>query len=390
MQAVGRQNSLVPVEVTDIQYEHENFPYLTLSKSRAIFNAEIAGAIGAGCTGVALNCMTLSGDPIGEFRPWIEGVRGARVFFDAAAATLGRSPCEGIWNAFGPDHNAALAPGEDWPGPGKWGGDLQVVNDLFTLGLPPAYSREASAVTLLAGDGVLEWSKDELTTFLSGGVLLDGPALERLAELGLAELAGWSVAGTGEADIVERFTDDPLNRRFGGWHRDCRPSFWPKKTWLLQPATEQARPISEARDLGGRMHGCCAGVFENRLGGRVAVMGYSPWSMLGNLSKTSQLRTVVNWLGRDKLSATVDSFHRIALWCRRDAEGRPAFMVINASIDPAESVVLRVRGTGMGYQALNMSGATTRLTVTSDGETHQRVQLPVIPAWGAVLVSGCK
>ena len=49
--SVGRQLALLPDALTDIQYEHENFPYQRLKKSVRLFTAEIAAAIGAGCTG---------------------------------------------------------------------------------------------------------------------------------------------------------------------------------------------------------------------------------------------------------------------------------------------------------------------------------------------------
>jgi len=108
--SVGRQNAFVPATVTDIQYEHENYPYLVLNKSRAVYTAEITGAIAAGCTGVLLNTLGISGDPLAEFRPYFAAVKNARPFFDALVATCGRSACAGVWTAFGCDHVAALGP----------------------------------------------------------------------------------------------------------------------------------------------------------------------------------------------------------------------------------------------------------------------------------------
>ena len=382
--SVGRQNAFVPAAVADIQYEHENFPYIVLNKSRTIYMAEIAGAIAAACTGVALN--TLTANPLEEFRPHFGALKDARPFFDQLVAACGRSTCEGLWTAFGPDHIAAMGPDACWPGPGAWGGDLHALNEVFALGLPAAYTRGGATVTILTGDNVLEWSDEQLRELFASGVMLDGPALQRLAELGLADLTGWEIVGTREADTIERFAADPLNGRFAGRRRDCRPSFWPRTTYLLQPTDPAARPLAECQDFTPTDHGCCGGVFENRLGGRVAVFGYYPWSMLGSLPKTTQLRNVTRWLSRDRLPAYVESHHRIALWCRRDAAGRPAFVLINAGIDPAEGVVLKAQDPAAACQTLDIRGGGTTLHADGTDGPYRSLHLPTMPPWSALLV----
>ena len=384
--AVGRQNAFVPASVTDIQYEHENFPYISLNKSRAAYLAEMVGANAAGCTGVLLNTLGISGDPLEEFRPYFTAVKNARPFFDELVATCGRSSCDGIWTAFGGDHVAALGPDDRWPGPGAWGGSFHAVNEFFTLGLPAAYTRAGATVTILTGDNVLEWSVAQLRELLAGSVLLDGAALHRLTELGLADLVGFEIDGTRDLNTVEQFTADPLNGRFAGWHRDCRPSFWQQSTPLLRPTATTARPLAECHDFTPKKFGCCAGVCENRLGGRVAVFGYYPWSMLGSLAKSTQLRNVTRWLSRDRLPAYVESYHRIALWCRRDAAGRPTFVLINASIDPAADVVLKARDLTGPCQTLNLQGERQALAGVAPDGPYQSLQLPTLAPWGALLV----
>ena len=110
---------------------------------------------------------------------------------------------------------------------------------------------------------------------LSGGVMVDGPGLAELQELGLGEYAGFQVSGKRELDMFEAFTQDPINGRFAGWWRDCHPTFFPDPAYLVQPLAG-ARVLAEIVDFEGVSSGPCAGVFENSLGGRVAVMGYYP------------------------------------------------------------------------------------------------------------------
>lgn len=341
---VGRQIAFLPDSVAEIQYEHENFPYQRLKKSVTTFLVEIAAAIGAGCTGAALNCLGIADDPAEEFRPYFDGVRGLRRFFDKAVATLGRSPCQGVWSAMNRDHFAALQPDGDWFAAPTWGGGLRYFNEPAEIGVPAAYSAQGACAAALSGDGCLAFSRDELLKLLAGGVMLDVPALVRFHELGLGEHTGFAVAESRNRDTIERFTADPINGTFAGWKRDCRPSFYPEPGWTLRPLAGEARPLSEMIDFAPKVHGATSGVFENKLGGRVAVFGYYPWRSLQSKAKTSQIRAVCRWLSRDTLPAYVSSYQKMVLWCRRSATGRLAMLLLNASPDPLADVSLHVRG----------------------------------------------
>ena len=383
---VGRQNARVPPAVREIQYEHENFPYQMLQKSRTIYTAEMAAALATGCTGVALNIMGPP-DPIEEYRPRFAAVAALRPFLDEVTETFGRTPNEGVWVAATPDHPAALEPEASWPGPGAWGGDFKQFNEFFQLGIPPAYARSGARAALLSGDGVLEWSRAELETLFAGGVLMDGPALLRLTEMGLGELAGFHVAGTRDVDTIERLSADPLNGHCAGWQRDCRPSFWPHPTYLLHPLEAGARVLAECIDFTPRDLGACAGAYENALGGRVAIFGYYPWSTLQNTAKVTQLRRTVNWLTRGTLPAAVTSYHRLALWARRDAHGHPAFLLLNASLDAAEDAILHLADPAGAYEIIDMHHRRHLLAAlpSADG-LGADLNLPPMPAWSAVLV----
>lgn len=396
--STGRQVGLLPPSVVDIQYEHENFPYQALRKSRRIFTTEIAAAIGCGCTGVALNCLGLTGDPVAEFLPWLTAVGRERAFYQAAVQAFGRSPASGLWVAFTPDHMAALQADGNWEHAPQWASSLHRFNDLGEIGLPFAYTRAAAKVTLLAGDGVLEFSKIELLQMLGEGVILDGPALQHLHALGLGEYTGFAVAGTMDRDTMERFTDDPLNAH-PGEHRDCRPSFWPEPSYLLAPLRPASRVLSRLVDFTPTDHGAVSGVYENTLGGRVAVLGYYPWRSFMGLAKTQQWRALVRWLSADTLPGYIASYHRAALWCRQDAHGRPALLVINASIDAADGLTLHLRdvpGTlwleragEPGLEGVHIQDGVFPLDPADDpaGAPYRSYILPTLAPWEAVLLT---
>jgi hypothetical protein len=378
---VGRNAEAIPSADTDIQYELESFPYQKLKKSETIFVAENAAALAAGCTGIALNLMGISPDPFDEYLPYFDRIHDAKPFFDRLVAQVGRTLCEGVWPAMTPDQiwAAGIGPGSADP--------LPCLTELAEIGLPPAYSRLGAKVHLLAGDAVNAFTRSEIEKLLAGAVMVDGPALQHLERLGLSDLAGFAVAGTRTRDTIERFTADPLNGPHGGWRRDCRPAlFGGPTTFLMRPLNAQARPLAELIDFSGAVAGPVMGVFENRLGGRVAVLGYYPWTSLQNLSKSTQMKALCRWLSRDTLPAYVSSFHKVALWCRRDAKGRLVIPLLNASLDVVSGVRLHVRGEGP-FRLSRLNGMEEIVKAVGTNGTYQVVELPNISAWEMVVLN---
>lgn len=376
---MGRNAEAVPPADTDIQYEHENFPYQKLKKSETIFVAETAAALAAGCTGVALNLMGISPDPFDEYLPYFGRIREAKPFFDHLVAQVGRSPCEGLWPAITSDKIWAAQIGRGNADP------LPCLTELAEIGLPPAYSRAGAKVHLLAGDAVEAFSRHELEELFAGAVVVDGPALRRLEALGLSELAGFVVSGTRDRDTIERFTADPLNGSHVGWWRDCRPSFWRTDAFLLRPLSAQARTLAELIDFNGTVAGPVMGVFENRLGGRVAVLGYYPWTSLQNLSKSAQMKAISRWLSRDTLPAYVSSFHKMALWCRRDAAGRLVLPLLNASLDDVSDVRVHVLGQGQ-FQLVRLNGKKEKIKTVGHDGAYQVLEVNNLRAWEMVVL----
>ena len=379
---MGRTAEAIPVADTDIQYELESFPYQKLKKSETVFVAEIAAALAAGCTGVALNLMGISPDPFDEYLPYFDRLRNAKPFFDRLVSLAGRSPSEGLWPASSPLIWAAqISPGSGDP--------LSCLTELAEIGLPPAYSRAGAKVHLLAGDAVRAFTREQLENLLSEAVIVDGEALRHLQDLDLDELTGFAVAETRDRDTIERFTSDPLNGSHAGWWRDCRPSFWRAESFVLRPLSDQARPLSELIDFGGKVSGPVCGVYENRIGGRVAVLGYYPWTWLQNLSKSTQMKSLCQWLSRDMLPAYVSSFHKIALWCRRDGEGQPVIPLINASLDAVSGVRLHVRD-ACPFHLMRLDGRTEDIvTIARDGD-YTVLELPALSPWEMVLLESVR
>ncbi len=307
---IGRQVAFAGPAILNIQSELENFPYCRLTKSTTTVFNEVATYIAAGCTGTALNLLGGLDEQhgLGEYEDYLKRMADVAPFLAKEVSLFGRSACEGLWPALTRDVFAATNPDGDWLNAPAWGSRAAFAQELSLIGLPLAYQRESASLALLSGDNVLAFSKEELTELLSGGLLLDAPALARLQELGLGEHTGFALAGQRADDTLEVFGDDELSGAFPGWERDCRQSFraWWQPGWLLEPLSQAARPLSRAVDYAGKDYGALAGAFENTLGGRVAILGYYPWSYQLWRGSSDRLKRLARWLSRDSLPA----------WCR--------------------------------------------------------------------------
>jgi len=212
------------------------------------------------------------------------------------------------------------------------------------------------------------------------------PALQSLAHLGLGN---WSGVHVGEAltrDMSETLSDHPLNGRFNGWSRDCRQSFWPETAYRLDATAAGVEELAQLVDYAGATYGPCMTAFRNELGGRIVVAGYYPWQLIHNLAKSSQLKAICQWLSNDTLPVVVETYARVVVWARHDDQGRLVLVLLNASLDPAPELVLRVRTSSIQVQHLTMTGAEHILTAQASGPDHVVLNLQHIAPWSMHLL----
>jgi hypothetical protein len=375
---VGRQVSLLPPEVFSIQSEIENFPYHRLKKAAHITVLEAASHIGAGCTGAAFNVLSGNDEPLDEFEPLVAAIRDARPLFDVAAKHLGRAPPVGLWASWSKD---------------SWAADLGMLGQapaVWEIGLPAAYGPEGAAVTLLFPQSIATMSDDEIRQVLAGAVYMDAETLDTLNRRGFGEATGMTVERALVEDCIEELTDHPLNAPFAGRQRDCRQSFYHVAGHALKLADGKAQTLARLVDYGGREKAATSmAVFDNPLGGRIAVCGYYPWSFLHNLSKSTQMKSVMRWLSRDRLPAYVASFHKVHLWVRQPSEGRLAVAMVNSSFDPAVAPDLVLLTCVEQLRAFDMRGRETVVSAGRADGPYRHFTLPTLEPWSMrIIVAG--
>ncbi|MBN2311715.1 MAG: hypothetical protein JXR94_22240, partial [Candidatus Hydrogenedentes bacterium] len=386
--AIGRQTALLPESVRRIQSELESFPYQRLRKSIHFTTLEASGYVAGGCTGTAFNVLSQYDEPLDEFEPLVAGLRRARPFLDVLVREFGRSRPAGLYSGWGKDTAAAINPEGAWHAPAATGAGTSNCNEILSTGIPAAYAPPEARVTALCGDSVLALDDAAIRRALSSGAYMDGAALTRLNEMGYGEWTGFRVARVLHEDCIEQFTAHPLNGAFARRLRNGRQSFWKCPAYELAPTDDAAQTVSRLVDYAYcETAGCCMGVFENRLGGRICVAGCYPWSQLQNLSKSAQLKSVMRWLSKDTLPGWVASFHRANLWVREPAPGRLAAALVNASLDPAERLALMLRTDNHEAAVYDVNCDETRVAAESVEGPYRRFVLPPIGPWHVCLIT---
>jgi len=386
---MGREAAALPDSVVCIQSELESFPYQRLRKSEQYTALEAALYIAAGCTGTAFNVLSMYDEPLDEYAPLVRRLCRTRPFLDRLASTFGRLHPQGLYTGWTRD-SAAVA-GLDSGEMGHSVPGMTQADEMLKMGLPAGYRADRSVLTALEGDGVLALDDEEIRRILAGGVYMDAPALQRLEERGYGEFTGFRVASRHDVDGSELLLEHPLNGPFAGRHRNGRQSFYKCPAYGLEPVAEGAAPLARLVDyVDDEMAACCAGVFENALGGRVYVAGYYPWTQIQSLPKSSQIKSICRWLSADQLGAWVSSFHRVALWDRLLPDGRHAAALVNMYLDPAEGVELTLRTEGTALEVTDMECATTTVYTATGGDAvaadgTRRFALPTIAPWHMVL-----
>jgi hypothetical protein len=383
---VGRQASALPETVTIIQSELENFPDHLLRKSAATTVLESAAHMAAGATGAAFNFISPDPSNLEEMRPILARASACRPFFERLHAELGRSPALGVWPAWNGDLFAGNGEPDSWFRRGRRFDDLRAPYALGELGLPVCYDGSGATVVALAGETPRVFAREDLEAMLRGGVLLDATALQLLWDLGLGEAAGVRPGASFAVDTLEVLDGHALNGFDAGSERDCRQSFWRQEARVLEPCAPGVEMLSHLADYNRNNVGPCLSIFENPQGGRVAVAGYYPWTMITTAAKVRQYRALARWLSRDRLPAVVETLAKVVVWVRAGAHGRRAAIVLNASLDPQPALAVQLLMPPGRVEHVPMDGTAKWLDTEPASPGYRRVIIPHVAPWSLHLV----
>ena len=318
--SIARQNSVLPNVVTERYAEVENFPYVPLRKSPDFTTFEALSYLASGCTGVAYNVMGTAGR-FEEYIPYLNILDECSALATAIVELGGCAPSVGIGK-----------PLPDFPDQKE----MAEGDEIYQVGLPPAYRTEQSVCHILPGKIARRLGKEQLLDILTGGVMMDGEALGVLNDSGLGKYTGFK-ASLASGDWVEQGLPHSMVSRIGGL-RDLHPVLrWVSPIYRITKTDDRAEYLTRLLDYGGCEVGMASGIFVNELGGRVYVSGFAPFDWQGCRDRHELLCRVFRFLSRDRLPAYLITCHKIALWHRANCQ-----FLVNLTTGTANDIQLAV------------------------------------------------
>jgi len=342
---ISRQNSMYPARVTDRQAEYETFPYGSLLKNPQTCLNECLLAIASGCNGVALNTFGLGGT-YEEYEPLFQKLTQARPILEAVLSHGYGLPEAGLWSAWSPNvmGRQTIRANESWF-TSNVAYDMNLTTALTAIGVPLSAER-CGLGTVLTGRIAESFDDDELRSLLAEGAMLDTLALRVLTERGMNELTGVKVASNFSTSVNARLTGDPLNGANAGAIHDAHqllPEAF-RSADTLELLDPNVRVLAELQDFFSNRKGPCMTAYENRLGGRVVVIGYSPWWYLQSAFKRFQTVNVADWIARGWLPVRIDETCALAPLIRMNNERtRGVIVLLNTALGPVETATVRLR-----------------------------------------------
>lgn len=305
-----QQNRMVQPETVECSPEIENFPYGPWNKSFRQTAAQMTMAQVFASDRLAVSLYDFMGN-LPEDEPERPAFL-ARVtpMLDWVGAQFRRDmPPLGVGIPWHPDMSRLART----DGAGDWR-DLHVPTQGWERWLAPfgfAWSKTPHPrVNAIAGRMACCFSEHDLREWLARGLLLDGPAAAVLVERGMGDLLGLAnprfIRQSDALYSMEETTDARFGLRPGA--QMSLNAEKPYKEKLLQGDWAGAAHIvsilrSPVQERVG--HGCV--LFENRLGGRVAVC---PWDATAGTNlctqRRAQLARVLDWLGRGVSTGSVE------------------------------------------------------------------------------------
>ena len=378
---ISRQIGRLPDCVDQICPEIEGYNHNALGKSAHGFAVESALDLAVGCNSLSYALLCSGHEPMAWYGKLLDRLAAHRAFLEEYAE-CNRGACPGgLELRLGSKHVAGRS---DFGKPFAWASvNLEDAQALAFYGVPLCGSMSGASGVLLTAQAVDGLGAGELRDILSGGVMMDGAAAQRVQERGLGRWLGVRVTAiAAPIGVRERITGERLNGRYRG-----RP--WESIGNVSGAFRLDAWPGSRPRILGHyedrfeKPEGTATLLCRNAVGGRVAIFGYFGWEHAPSGAKRNQYLVAADWVSRGRLPARIDEPVPVVVLPRVRKDGSViSVALLNASIDRSDRFMIRIRTNGVGRFEWVLPGRCPQcLPAEKSMNGTVTIFMPSIPAW---------
>jgi hypothetical protein len=394
----GEQAAAMRGFVRTLDYEFETFPQQRDLKSVRMARTECSLMIACGMDGVTAHILKPERGDLSDYGDWIDALSGDTALWDEMTARAASWPVRGfravsspLWFERRPAARGHWIPslGDETRLVARTGWHDQAA--LLPLGIPIAFDDAAACGSILTGSTVHGFTRAQLETMLKGAVLMDAAALDHLSSVGLGDAIGVTLGEAYTSGVLERATAHPVNGDDAGEERDVRLGVFGREHAVAMHPVPGAGVdiVAELVSYDRAVLGAAIAVGRSAYGGRVAVLGYAPWSGLESGPKRRQLKALLAHLLQAPLPVSVE--HRSVVPTLRQDDGRGAFLLhlLNPSLDPADEFEVIVRSTADSFVELTREGTVA----VADERVHReddlvRIRIAGIEPWGFRVIAG--
>jgi hypothetical protein len=324
----------------EIISEVENWPHTHFSKSVAFTRLQMFLHTLAGAEGLSLNIYDYLATPFEREPRWEKMLSENKHLFAYVAKMVKGKRLKGFglpWRREMALHRVCERGGANDLRPSR---PLDMLLPQF--GIPVQFA--PAPANALLGTDVMAYNDVEISEFLKGGLLLDAVAAELLVKRGFEDQIGCRIGDTLTMASAERLDDREWSGPFLGDLMPSKPgdktegSPLPRRLETL-PGVRQLTTLLDA-ELAETGPGTV--VFENALGGRVAVLSVPvhEWTWIYR-SRAWLMGEIIRWLMRGQLPVWIEDTQNVGLFYYEDEKtGDGLVAAVNAGIDPA-SLALR-------------------------------------------------
>ena len=336
-----------PVEIKDIQYEYEEYNFLTLQKSKHIAELESSLMILGGCNGMLYNRWEHTED-------FLEVLRGSKRKWDLLEEYSRGARRVGVYCATRLNSKA-----------------------LSEIGIPTTIHKDLATAFFILGNEWYKYDRAEIERMLSVGVYTDAIGLTRLREKGFSDLGG-EVGTCHPNGVWEHFTEHSIN----GDHSDRErfvslDIFKEADAYELHP-DESACVISRLNSAFLGIGSASAYVYRRKDGSCIAVDGCLMPKQLATANKKTQMTNVFDLISGAGTPVVIDKSIKVAPIVTSNGKNA-VIMLINAHLDPTGEFDLRVR-LGKNFSFLTKSGELVQINCT-EASGERIISIPSLGAW---------
>jgi hypothetical protein len=118
---------------------------------------------------------------------------------------------------------------------------------------------------------------------------------------------------------------------------------WSGSSYIIEKTKENAFYLTELTSFQEEKLGYGSGIYENRLGGKIYVGGYSMYNISEGKNRSDNIKKIIRYLTNDCIPAYLQSHHRSLLWAKTEGDRTSGAIIANVAMGKNKEIIIAVK-----------------------------------------------